>query len=165
MRSTARRGSWFTRRPGLAAASVCAALGALAAPAAAAPPSASAPPSVTVSHQWMRFLTPQIPAAGYMTLHNGGSRPTVLTGAASPGCGMLMLHRSIVQSGVAKMVMVQSVTVPSHGSIAFQPGGYHLMCMQPAADVRPGKHVPVSLTFEGGGTLSVVFPVYGAKGK
>jgi hypothetical protein len=134
-------------------------LGLLAAPAMAAAP------AVTVSHQWMRFLTPQIPAAGYLTLYNGGSQPAVLISAASPDCGTLMLHRSIIQNGTAKMVMVMSITVPAHGSVTFHPGGYHLMCMQPAADLRPGKSVPVSLTFKDGQTLSATFPVYGAKGK
>lgn len=163
MQSTARRVSWFMRRfmrrPGLAAAGLGLALGMLAAPAL------SAEPAVTVSHQWMRFLTPQIPAAGYMTLYNGGGDPAVLTSAASPGCGTLMLHRSVIQNGVAKMMMVMSITVPSHGSVRFQPGGYHLMCMQPTAAVRPGKRVRVSLTFKNGAIIPVMFPVYGAKGK
>ena len=159
MKSTARRVLWCTRRPGPAAASAALALSLLAAPALAAGP------AMTVSHQWMRFLTPQIPAAGYFTLYNGSSKPAELTGAASPGCGQLMLHQSIIESGTARMRMVMSILVPAHGSVVFSPGGYHLMCMQPTADVRPGKSVPVSLTFKDGNTVSATFPVYGAKGK
>lgn len=155
----AAHGSWSMRRPGLAAASAALALGLLATPAVAAGP------AVTVSHQWMRFLTPQIPAAGYFTLYNGSGQPAVLTGAASPDCGQLMLHRSEMKNGMASMHMVPDIVVPPHGSVTFQPGGYHLMCMSPAATLRPGHTVPVSLRFKDGPAMAVNFPVYGAKGK
>jgi len=161
MRNQARRGSWFLHRPGPAAVSAVLALGLLVAPVAAA----AATTAVTLSHPWMRFLTPRIPAAGYFTLHNNGGQPVVLTGAASPDCNQLMLHRSVEGSGTARMVMVPAVTVPAHGSVTFQPGGYHLMCMLPSAAIAPGKSVPVSLRFRDGSALSASFPVYGAKGK
>lgn len=159
MRKRAQRASWSMRRPGLAAASAALALGWLAAPAMAAGS------ALTLSHPWIRFLTPQIPAAGYFTLHNGGSAPAELTGAASPDCGKLMLHQSIIENGTAHMRMVMSILVPAHGSVVFRPGAYHLMCMQPSDAIRPGQRVPVSLDFKDGTTLSATFPVYGAKGK
>ena len=76
-----------------------------------------------------------------------------------------MLHRSVTQNGTARMEMVMSVVVPPHGAVTFQPGGYHLMCMSPAAAIAPGQSVPVSLHFKDGTSLSASFPVYGAKGK
>ena len=147
-----------TRRRGLAAASAALAL-LLAAPALAASP------ALTVSHPWIRFLTPQIPAAGYFTLHNNGARDAVLTGASSQDCGQLMLHQSMEMNGMAEMKMVSAITVPAHGSVTFHPGGYHLMCMAPSAAIAPGRHIPVSLQFKDGSSLSIDFPVYGAKGK
>jgi len=146
------------RRHGLAAASAAFAL-LLAAPALAASP------ALTVSHPWIRFLTPQIPAAGYFTLHNNGAHAAVLTGASSQDCGQLMLHKSMEKNGMAEMKMVSAITVPAHGSVTFHPGGYHLMCMSPSAAIAPGQHVPVSLQFKDGASLPVDFPVYGAKGK
>ena len=89
----------------------------------------------------------------------------MLTGAASPACGQLMLHQSVIVNGTAQMNMVMGVAVPAHGAVKFEPGGYHLMCMQPASGMTPGHSVPVSLEFKDGTTLSVTFPVYGAKGK
>jgi periplasmic copper chaperone A len=50
-------------------------------------------------------------------------------------------------------------------AVRFAPGGYHLMCMQPAAAMRPGKTVAVTLDFAGGETLSAPFPVRNATGK
>ena len=148
------------RRPG-PAASAALAVGLLAAPRCAQ----AATQGLTVSHPWMRFLTPGTPAAGYFTLSNGSGRPAMLTGAASPDCGQLMLHRSVVENGTAQMKMVSSVAVPAHGAVTFRPGGYHLMCMQPSARMTPGHSVPVSLQFRDGTSVSATFPVYGAKGK
>lgn len=123
---------------------------------------AFASPSITVSKPWMRYLLQSIPAAGYMTIHNNGDSPAVLTAAASPSCGMLMLHESQDKSGMSMMMDVPSVTIPAHGSVTFAPGGYHLMCMSPAA-MKPGSDVSLTLTFQGGATIPVTAPVYGAQ--
>jgi copper(I)-binding protein len=120
----------------------------------------AATPAVSVSKPWMRYLLPSLPAAGYLTLHNSGNAPAVLTAAASPDCGMLMLHKSEDDSGMATMMDMQSVTVPGNGgSVSFAPGGYHLMCMQPKMKI--GGEVPVKLTFQDGSTVAVTMPVYG----
>jgi hypothetical protein len=63
------------------------------------------------------------------------------------------------------MVPVASVDVPPHGSVSFAPGGYHLMCMAPAATLKPGTSVPMTLRFADGGTLTGDFPVRGATGQ
>jgi periplasmic copper chaperone A len=120
---------------------------------------------LALSDPWFRLVMPSLPAAGYFTLSNSGAAAQSLVGASSPGCGMLMLHRSINQGGQERMVMVQSVAVPAHGKVSFAPGGYHLMCMSPSAALRPGQSVPVTLRFAGGGSLTASFPVRNATGK
>jgi len=117
---------------------------------------------LTVAKPWMRYLLPSVPAAGYMVLRNDSGSDVVVTGASSPACGMLMLHKSADDSGMAMMMDVQSITVPAHESITLAPGGYHLMCMQPVMKV--GDKVAAVLSFEDGATESVVLPVYGAQG-
>ncbi len=123
---------------------------------------AAAQQTVTVQKPWMRYLLPSIPAAGYMTLQNSGSTPVTLTGASSPACGMLMLHKSEDNSGMAMMMDVPNITIPPHGAQTFAPGGYHLMCMQPSMKI--GDTVEVTLTFQDGLSLSAALPVYGAQG-
>jgi hypothetical protein len=120
---------------------------------------------VTLSQPWMRIIIASRPAAGYFTLLNGGATARALVGAQSPACGMLMLHRSTSAGGVDRMEMVDRVAVPPHGSVAFEPGGYHLMCMAPTKDVTPGNSVPVTLEFADGGTLTASFAVRGVSGK
>jgi copper(I)-binding protein len=124
---------------------------------------AAAPEGVTVRKPWMRYLLPNIPAGGYMVLQNTSGSDAVITGASSPACGSLMLHESQDTSGMSMMMDVPSVTVPAHGQVAFSPGGYHLMCMQP--HMQPGQTIAVTLSFKDGATMLVTMPVYGASGQ
>jgi copper(I)-binding protein len=125
----------------------------------------AAEPAASLKGAWIRMIIPARPAAGYFTLSNDGSAPLTLVSASSPGCGMLMLHKSVSQGGVEEMQMVASIVVPAHGSVAFAPGAYHLMCMSPTATLKVGTTVPVSLNFADGGALTQSFPVRGATGK
>ena len=120
---------------------------------------------LSLSEQWFRLVMPSIPAAGYFTLSNTTAAPQRLVGAASPACGMMMLHRSVNQNGAEQMMAVSSVLVPGHGKVRFAPGGYHLMCMSPTPVMQPGKSVPVTLRFSDGKTLTAGFPVRGATGR
>lgn len=141
--------------------------GALAAGLALAGPGRAAPPAdgLKASGAWMRFLLPDRPVGGYFTLANQGDMPRMLVGAASPACGMVMLHKSDTSGGMDTMAMVPSVMVPAHGSVRFAPGGYHLMCDNPAAALRPGRTVTITLKFQDGAALDVPFAVRNAAGK
>jgi copper(I)-binding protein len=123
---------------------------------------AAGTPDVTASKPWFRYLLPSIPAGAYMVLNNTGTADAVLTAAASPDCGSLMLHESMDNSGMAMMMSVPTITIPAGGHVALAPGGYHLMCMQPKMQV--GTRVPVTLTFQDGASLLLTLPVYGATG-
>lgn len=120
---------------------------------------------LAVSDAWMRVIMPLHPASGYFTLSNKTDHPYVLVGASSPGCGSLMLHQSALRNGQEHMAMVQVVPVPMHGYVKFSPGGYHLMCMKPTSEMKPGNSVPVTLTFKGGATVTADFQVRGPTGK
>jgi periplasmic copper chaperone A len=118
---------------------------------------------LSLSHPWMRFIIPSRPAAGYFTLLNDTAKSQTLVGASSPACGSLMLHKSVNENGVEKMLMQESIPVPAHGSLVFAPGGYHLMCMSPTKAVAVGHSVPVTLKFGDGMTLIANFPVRGVE--
>ena len=120
---------------------------------------------VTVGSGWIRLLPAGLPAAGYFDLHNGGGKSISLTGASSPACGMLMLHRSENVGGTMRMVDVASVDVAPRATLKFAPGGYHLMCMNPSPALKPGAHAAVTLVFSDGKTLTSDFQVRNAAGK
>ena len=131
----------------------------------AAAPSATPMPSpanVHASHGWVRYLLPNLPAAGYMTLTNTGDITTKLVGASSPACGTLILHESLNNGGTAMMTMVKSLTIPAHGQVSLAEGGYHLMCTRPK--MTPGSKISLILSFSDGDDLLLLLPVYGPAG-
>jgi copper(I)-binding protein len=128
----------------------------------AAPASAA---DLTVTNAWIRALPANLPDGGYFTIRNSGPRDVALTGAQSPACGMLMLHKSSDTSGMDTMSDMESVPVPAGATVSFAPGGYHLMCMDPKPAIKPGAKVPVALQFDNGTSLAVTFAVKNARGK
>jgi copper(I)-binding protein len=130
--------------------------------ASAAPARAA---DIAISGAWFRALPSGQPAGGYFTMHNRGAAPAELIAAASAACGMLMLHRSVNASGTSRMMDVKSVSIPVGGTVAFAPGGYHLMCMDPGAAMAPGKEVPVTLIFSDGSKVPADFVVKNVAGK
>jgi copper(I)-binding protein len=120
---------------------------------------------ISVSDAWFRALPAGLPAGGYFKLHNGTSKPIMLKNADSPACGMLMLHRSMHTSGMEHMMPVGDLDVPAGGTLVFAPGGYHLMCMDPAPAMKAGAIVTVTLHFADGNTVTADFAVRGASGE
>ncbi|HEY5238553.1 MAG TPA: copper chaperone PCu(A)C, partial [Rhizomicrobium sp.] len=118
-----------------------------------------------VTDAWFRALPSGLPAGGYFTLSNPGAAAISLTGAQSPACGMLMLHKSSDSGGMSMMSDVASVDVPPGGQVKFAPGGYHLMCMDPTPAMKPGAKVPVTLMFANKSKLQALFVVKNAKGE
>ena len=116
-----------------------------------------------VTDAWFRSLPGKLPAGGYFTAQNNGSRDVSITGVSSDACGMVMIHQSSNKGGMTGMDMVDSVKVPAGGIVKFAPGGYHLMCEQPKMKI--GGKVPVLLHLSDGGTIAVGFAVRGAAGK
>lgn len=114
---------------------------------------------IAVQKPWVRWLPAGLPAAGYATLVNTGDMPVTLVGVSSPDYGAVMIHRSLDRGGMERMVMVNSIPVPPHGSAALAPGGYHLMLMQPRHAIRPGQQITLTFTFADGSTIAVQVPV------
>ena len=119
----------------------------------------------TVANAWMRLLPAGLPAAGYFDLHNGGDTSISLTGASSPACGMLMLHKSENVGGMTHMEEVSGVDLAPRATMKFAPGGYHLMCMNPNPALKPGAHVAVTLIFADGTKVTSEFAARNAAGK
>jgi copper(I)-binding protein len=160
MQAKSRLGALSSNRAG-GPASAALAL-ALAAALMTATGSAALAARVKIEKPWMRLIIKARPAAGYFTLHNETTKTVTLTDASSSACGMMMLHESKVENGVEKMMHVASLKVPAGGTLTFQPGHYHLMCMKPQMAV--GKSVPVTLKFADGQTLTAQFAVMGPGG-
>jgi copper(I)-binding protein len=122
-------------------------------------------PPVSISDARIRWLPGDLPMAGYFVITSHAPGPLRLIGASSPVFGHLMLHRSIEEAGVERMVHVDGVDLAPGESVAFAPGGYHLMLMHRTRALQVGEEVPVTLSFSDGQAIVVRFRITGAKGE
>ena len=116
--------------------------------------------SVTADHGWIRLLPGNLPAAGYVQLHNEGDQAAMLTSASSPRYGQVMLHLSSNRNGNASMQMVDQLSIHARSQLRLAPGSFHLMLSQASAPApKVGDKVMISLHFDGGQSLQVPFVV------
>jgi copper(I)-binding protein len=115
---------------------------------------------IMVENAWIREAPPGATAmAGYMVVKNTGAKDKVLVGASSPDFKSVMLHRTVVENGMAKMVHQPVITIPAKGEVTFEPNGYHVMLMGPKRALKAGDKVAVTLKFKDGETVEVVHEV------
>lgn len=118
--------------------------------------------SVQVKNAWIRWLPANAPSGGYMTLTNTGASPLTLIGADSVAFGQVSFHQTHMKNGVSEMTAASALTVAPQSSLRFEPGGYHLMLMQPKQALHPGDHVRITLRFAGGQSFEALFDVRAA---
>ena len=106
--------------------------------------------NVQVTKGWVRVLPGTLPAGGYVTFENRSDRALSVVGAESPQYGEAMIHRSSTEGGMGRMEMADNVPLPAKGTLAFAPGGYHVMLMQPKQPVKSGDKVVVTFTLSDG---------------
>jgi copper(I)-binding protein len=61
--------------------------------------------------------------------------------------------------GMMTMQPVESIEVPADGSVALEPGGYHVMLLDVKKELVPGDTIEVTLTFERAGEVTVTADV------
>ncbi len=66
---------------------------------------------------------------------------------------------SSMSGGMMGMKAVDAIEVPADGTVELKPGGYHVMVMDLQKDLTAGESLPVTLTFEPGGTVEVTATV------
>ena len=125
-------------------------------PAAFVPSLAQAQASpLTVVNAWVRKPPGVDTAAVYFVLKNAGTSAITITGVSSPIAEHVMVHESSTVDGQARMRMKDTVTVAPGKSVAFSPGGLHVMLSGLKQAIPVGAKVPVTLQLEGGGQVSV----------
>ena len=113
-----------------------------------------------ISDAWIAEAPPGVGVlVGYFTLHNLGASQLTLTGIQSDDFNMVMMHKSIVENGMARMEHQSSVSVPAGGSVRFEQGGLHLMLMGPKRSLRAGGSVVLEFSLADGSRLQQAFPV------
>lgn len=113
---------------------------------------------VTVGDAWIR-PTPPVTNVGafYLTVRNGTSQPDRVLGASSPRCAEIEIHRTDTVDGVASMGPAEpaDLEIPAGGELRFDPTDLHVMCLGLDEPVVAGDVVPLTVSFERSGDLTV----------
>lgn len=98
---------------------------------------------------------PGRPAAGYFVVHGGASDATLVQVAAA-GVPRAELHGSrMTANGMTAMESLAGVPVPAGATVAFAPGGRHVMLFGVPASVASGATLPLTLRFGDGTAVRV----------
>lgn len=110
--------------------------------------SAAAAAQVTVTDPWVRATVPEQKATGaFMRLQS--TEDARLVDARSPVAGVVELHETVMERGIARMRAVPAIAISAHGGAELKPGGYHVMLMQLKQQVKESETVPITLVVEG----------------
>lgn len=121
-----------------------------------------APAETEVEGAWVRL--PAVsgrPGAAYFTIR-GGSKGDTLLQVSTPAALRTELHETMDHAGAKSMRPIRDVAVPAGGTLAFAPGGKHVMLFDLGPQVKPGDTIPLSLAFAGGRTVEAQAKVVGA---
>ena len=123
-------------------------------------PAASGPCLPFFEAGWIRIGPTAMPMmGGFGRIQNGCAEDVAVVGASSPHFADVSLHRTISEDGMSRMRPVPRLEVESGTTAVLEPGGLHLMLMQPVGDFEAGSEVSVTLKLEDGRELPAKFVV------
>ena len=118
---------------------------------------------ISVDNAWVRTPAPGgNVAAGYFDIVNRGASPVDLVGARSDAARVIEIHTHTHTGDMMQMRKVDSVTLPRGETVAFAPGGHHLMLLDfHAVTSNP---IPITLVFSDTTQRTVMFEIRTATG-
>jgi len=97
---------------------------------------------------------PGRPAAGYFELRVEGDRGALVS-ASSPQAGRVELHETMSAGDMTSMRPLERIPVRDGETLAFRPGGRHLMLFDLSRDLAAGGRIDLILNFERGAPVTV----------
>lgn len=115
---------------------------------------------ITVEGAYARPSLGKAPnSAVYMTIRTTGESDRLLK-ADSPIAEAVEVHTTEMDSrGVMKMRPVDAVSIEPTAATELQPGGLHIMLLRLVGSLEKGGTIPLTLTFEKAGELTLDVPV------
>lgn len=116
--------------------------------------------TLDVGQAWVRAAPPGVPMlAGYADLRNTGDAPLRITAVESDAFGSVSLHETTVVDGVSRMRELPGLAVEPGASVRLEPGGKHLMLMEPRQPVDAHTTLTLSFVLEDGRRVDASFVV------
>jgi len=103
-----------------------------------------------VRNAWIREAPPVAKShAAYMELLNNGDKGVDIISIVADDYGKTMLHKTIEKNGMAIMEHVDVLVIPPRDAVKLQPGGLHIMLMNPKRQLKSGDTVKITLMLDG----------------
>jgi periplasmic copper chaperone A len=114
---------------------------------------------------WIRMLPGAMPMmAGFGRIENRCPTPAAIVDARSAAFADTSLHETTVVEGVSRMRAVPELRIAPNGAAVLQPGGLHLMLMQPTTPLKAGGKVTIELQLQDGRRIRGDFALRAAGG-
>ena len=111
---------------------------------------------ISVENEWAR-VTPSGTGSVYMKIKNNGNSEDKLLSASSDKAGMVMIHRSIREGNISKMIHIHDgIAIPGNSEVSLKPGDYHLMLMDLDKNLSLGDKISIVLNFEKNDSLEII---------
>ena len=113
-----------------------------------------------VTDAWIRSAPPGAEMmAGYATVKNTGGKARTIRDVRSTDFDSIGMHETVIEDGMSKMRMLDTVSIPAGGQRRFEPGGLHLMLFSPKREFKAGDTLRLTFSCGGKKTLTADFPV------
>ena len=90
--------------------------------------------------------------AAYLTIESASDDSVV--SFSSPMAAAVEIHETVVENGRASMRPIGALELPAHTPVALEPGGMHLMIIDPQP-IEVDQTFPLMIELESGVTLTV----------
>lgn len=111
--------------------------------------------SLAIAHPWAKASAGMAAnGAAFLKISNSGQADRLIS-AQTPAADRAELHTHSMEGGVMKMRQVEAIDVPASGAVALEPGGLHVMLFGLKAPLKEKDRMPLTLTFEKAGSITV----------
>lgn len=97
--------------------------------------------------------------AGFGRIENRCEVPITIVRVESDAFGDVSLHETRIVDGMSRMRPVPALEVLADGEAVLQPGGLHLMLMQPTSELKPGDSATVRFVLQDGRSIEGRFEI------
>jgi copper(I)-binding protein len=115
---------------------------------------------IIVENPWVREAPPNAQAlAGYARIKNVGKTKRVLVGVSSPSFERVEFHVTTFEGGMMRMKHLETLSLAPNEAMDFEPGGRHLMLINPKRRLKDGDKVPMTIVTKKGEEISFTMEV------
>ncbi|GAA6184902.1 copper chaperone PCu(A)C [Aliiglaciecola sp. 2_MG-2023] len=112
--------------------------------------------NIKISDATVRLLPPTVPnTAAYFKIQNTSNKDVVLVSASTDIAEKAELHAHVMENGMMSMQQQEQIKIPAGETVAFKPGGLHVMIFGLKKPLSENQRVLITLVSEDQKTIQV----------